>query len=194
MSIIFGVVEQRQVILCGDKRLSAFSGEVLSDDASKIFVVNNHLAVASAGNAAIEKVVEIDSSKQPAEGQTVESILSNLQQFYARVDALDLEEIKRLTYCALIAGQSLDGKAKMISLSYIKGKLSFQEVPMGLYSPIDVDYKSCAEVFVKNYRLHRSDFCERTVKEVSQISKYVSPAGIIWTYDVGTNKGSTKEF
>ena len=92
MSVIFGVCEGEKVILCGDKRLSSVSGEVLSDDATKIIVVNNHLAVASAGNVAIEKIVEIESSKLPKEGQTVESILSILQEFYQKVDDLNLED------------------------------------------------------------------------------------------------------
>lgn len=194
MSVIFGVCEGEKVILCGDKRLSSVSGEVLSDDATKIIVVNNHLAVASAGNVAIEKIVEIESSKLPKEGQTVESILSILQEFYQKVDDLNLEDIKKLKYCALIAGRNTEGNAMLISLSYIRGKLSSGKVTLGYYGPPDIAYEAGAELFVKNYRLHRSDFCARTVKEVSQLSKYVSPSGVIWTYDNHSQVGTTNEF
>jgi len=194
MSVIFGVAEPKHLILCGDRRLSTKEGSLISDDATKIQVINDHLAVASAGNAAIEKVVEIESSKKPSGNQTVETILTILREFYSKVDALGLDAIRNMTYCALIAGKGDDGNAKLISLSHVKGELSYQDVPMGLYSPADLDYKECAEVFVRNYKLHRDRFCELTVQEVSKKSVFVSPTGTIWTYDIQTGTGKVTEF
>lgn len=55
MSVIFGIKESGRIIIAGDKRGSSIDGKILSDNLDKILVVNNHLAFASAGNAAIEK-------------------------------------------------------------------------------------------------------------------------------------------
>ena len=63
MSTIMGIKTNNIVILGADKRLSTYENKFISDDANKIFVVNNHLAIACAGNAAIQKAIEIDTDK-----------------------------------------------------------------------------------------------------------------------------------
>ena len=136
MSIIFGAIEPTRIVICSDKRYSSKDGSLINDDADKIQVMNKHLAVASAGNAAIEKVVEIESRKLNSSEMTVDTILSILKEFYSKVDNQEALFIKSLPYCALIAGKTHNGDHDLISLSYFHGKLSYQRVSYGLFGYI----------------------------------------------------------
>lgn len=60
MSVIFGIHEKHQIVIAGDKRVSTVDGNFISDDWEKVIVINNHLALASAGNGAIEKAIMAD--------------------------------------------------------------------------------------------------------------------------------------
>ena len=63
MSVIFGIVDQGKIIIAGDKRLSSMEGEFISDDGQKVIAINDRLAIATAGNAAIEKAILKDIEK-----------------------------------------------------------------------------------------------------------------------------------
>lgn len=41
----------------------------------------------------------------------------------------------------------------------------------------------------KNYKLHNSEFVEKTIKEIANISNLVSPTGNKWIYNIATEKG-----
>lgn len=63
MSVIFGIVDQGKIIIAGDKWLSSIDGNLISDDGQKVIAINDRLAIATAGNAAIEKAILIDVEK-----------------------------------------------------------------------------------------------------------------------------------
>lgn len=198
MSVIFGIKDPdnnpTQIIICGDKRATSVSGEFINDDLQKVTVINDKLAFASAGNAAIEKAITIDSGKLPSETQTTDTLLKIIIDFYDRTKSLNLTAIISMPFSALIAGENDNGVPSLISVSYTKGKLSYAEVPMALYPPAGMSMQDCANIFVKNYKLKHNQFCQSTVREISQLNKYVSPTGTIWTYDFATRKGVLQEF
>lgn len=63
MSVIMGIKTNNVIILGADKQLSTYNNEFISDDCDKILVINSNLAMAFAGNAAIQKAIEIDTDK-----------------------------------------------------------------------------------------------------------------------------------
>lgn len=198
MSVIFGIKDPdnnpTRIIICGDKRASSIAGEFINDDMQKVTVINDKLAFASAGNAAIEKAVTIDSGKVSAETQTTDTLLKIIIDFYDRAKALNLTAITLMPFSALIAGENDNGTPSLVSVSCVKGKLSYAEVPMALYPPAGMSMQDCANIFVRNYKLNHNQFCQGTVREISRLSKVVSPTGTIWTYDFTTRKGVLQEF
>lgn len=194
MSVIFGIEESDVIILCGDKRSSTKEGAFIDDNMQKVTVINEHLAFAAAGNAAIEKAVTIDSEKIGMGGLNVDSFLKVITDFYARIESLQLGVIAAMPFCAIIAGKGSDGTSKLISLSYMHGKLSYNTVPMALYPPFDVSMEDCAQIFVRNYKLNRPNFCEKTAAEISALSKVVSPTGHKWEFHKKTGRGILTEF
>ena len=69
MSVIMGIKTNNIVILGADKRLSTYQNQFVSDENDKILVVNNHLALACAGNKAIQTALEIDINKLEIESK-----------------------------------------------------------------------------------------------------------------------------
>ena len=51
MSVILGYKTEDKIYLAADNRISEKDGAFIRDDEKKIIVINNHLAVAFAGNA-----------------------------------------------------------------------------------------------------------------------------------------------
>ena len=64
MSVIFGIKEENRIIIAGDKRGTRIDGETFSDNLDKVITVNDQLAFACAGNAAIEEAIVIDLNKK----------------------------------------------------------------------------------------------------------------------------------
>lgn len=96
-------------------------------------------------------------------------------------------------YC-LIAGIGRDGNAHLVNAGKFKDGFSAKDVPMALYHPADTKQNDCNQIFVNNYKLHHEDFCERTVKEISAISKIVSPTGNKWVYNILSKTGVMYDF
>lgn len=194
MSVIFGIKEGNTVTICGDKRFSTDNGELISDDAQKVRIINEKLAFASAGNASIEEAIMIDSRKLQTNELTTEALLQVIIEFYKRVDDNGLTLIGNFPYCALIAGASKSGAISLISVSRIHGKLTYQEAPMALFPPFDVEMQKCAEIFVRNYKLMHKRYCEQTIQDIAGLSKVVSPTGSKWVYNTRDGIGTFMEF
>lgn len=190
MSVIFGIKESGRIIIAGDKRGSSIDGKTLSDNLDKILVVNNHLAFASAGNAAIEKTISIDLNKVTNKDDlSTDDLLDIIKAFYQRVIDTNCNSILSLPFYFLVAGKGRNDNASLISGGNIKGRLEVMEVPVALYPPADIKMQECCDCFVKNYKLYNTDFPERTIKEIADISHLVSPMGNKWIYDIATEKG-----
>ena len=195
MSVIFGIVDQGKIIIAGDKRLSSMEGEFISDDGQKVIAINDRLAIATAGNAAIEKAILKDIEKScNASTMTADDVIEVIQNFYKRVLENNCGSIYMLSFYCLIAGIGRDGNAHLVTAGKFKGGFSAKDAPMALYHPADTKQNDCNKIFVKNYKLHHSDFCERTVQEISAISKIVSPTGNKWVYDILSERGTMYSF
>lgn len=195
MSVIFGIVEQEKIIIAGDKRLSSIEGEFISDDGNKVTEINNKLAIATAGNIAIEMAIWDDIKRSGnTSNMTTDDVVEIIQNFYKRVLENDCKAIYELPFYGLIAGMSRDGNAHLINIGKFKEGIIANDVPMALYCPADTKQDTCNQIFVKNYKLHHSDFCERTVQEISSISKIVSTTGNKWEYDILAKRGTRYSF
>ena len=116
MSVIFGIKENSRIIIAGDKRGSSVDGKTISDDLDKVLVINDHLAFASAGNAAIEKAISIDLSKATnKDNLSTDDLLDIIRAFYQRVIDTNCNSILSLPFYFLIAGKGRNGNASLIS-------------------------------------------------------------------------------
>lgn len=197
MSVIFAIKEEGKIILAADKRGSGKDGRLITDNMNKIIVINDQLAFASAGNAVFGKLVEMDvaklATKETLTSDGLARIIRDAHQKIQDIGVLDKLKMPSPFYF-LIAGKAQNGSASLISGGNPKGKLDMSEVPMALYPPNGADLKQCCEIFAKNYNFHHVDFVERTVREISAISPFVSPTGDQWTYDIATSKGTLRSF
>ena len=194
MSVIFGIKENNRIIIAGDKRGSSIDGKTLSDDLDKVLMINDHLAFSSAGNAAIEKAISIDLNKATNKDcLTTDDLLDIIKAFYKRVADTNCDAILALPFYFLIAGKGRDGNASLISGGNIKGRLDAKDVPMALFPPADAKMQECCDCFAKNYKLHNSEFVEKTIKEIANISNLVSPTGNKWIYNIATETSKTTE-
>lgn len=190
MSVIFGIKEEKEIIITGDKRGTNILNGLHSDDTDKITVINEHLAFASAGNHAIETAINMDVDKiKDKEVMSTDDLLDVIKAFYNRVNETGATTILSMPFYFFIAGKGRDSGASLISGCNSKGHFSAQEVPMALYPPADAQMEACCNIFAKNYKLHHSDFVERTVQEISSISQYVSATGDKWGYNIKAEKG-----
>lgn len=197
MSVIFAIKDEGKIILVADKRGSGKDGRLITDDMKKVAAVNSQLAFVSAGNAVFGTLVEMDVAKL-AEKKTLTTddlagIIRDAHQKIQDIGVLNKLKMSSSFYF-LIAGKDQNGSACLISGGNPKGKLDMSEVPMALYPPDGADLKLCCEIFAKNYKFHHEDFVERTVREISAISPYVSPTGDQWVYDIAAGKGTLKSF
>ncbi len=197
MSVIFGIREAGRIVIAGDKRGSKKDGRTYSDNMSKVVAVNEHLAFASAGNAVFEKLISMKAAEVSGKASlTTDDLAEIVQAAYREIrDMRVLDKLKMpSTFYFLIAGKSRSGGSSLISGGNFKGSLDAQEVEMILYPPEGADMKQCCELLAKNYKLHHTDFAERTVREISRINPIVSPTGDRWNYDVAMGKGILHSF
>lgn len=201
MSTIMGIKTNNIVILGADKRLSTYEGKVISDDSDKILVVNNHLAMACAGNAAIQKAIEIDINKLGIEKSLlsllyVEDAIDVICNLFKKLEDADVKTILSNSSYVIIGGLNRNKEIKLLAVSYVYGKLQWSEVKEDkiIFPPNDVSLQKCAEIFVENYRLHTESMIEKTVSDISSISTVVSKCGNKWIYDNRTKLSEKKDF
>jgi hypothetical protein len=192
MSVIFGIKENGRIVLASDKRGSTKDGSFLNDNMSKIVVVNDHLAFASAGNAvfgtAISMALHDTSSKMVLSVDALAGIIRSVYHKILESKVLDTLKMPS-TFSFIIAGKNQVGGASLLAGGAPNGIWELNEVEMILYPPDIRDLKQCCDIFVKNYKLYHADFAERTVHEISNISQIVSPTGDKWIYDTSVGKG-----
>lgn len=195
MSVIFGIIEENEILIAADKRGTTQNRNLLIDNLNKIIVINEHLAMASAGFFPIGTTIraEVDKIKDK-EKITTDDLLDVIKSFYKSLDAYGGARIKAYPFNFLIAGKSCNDGASLISGSNDEGQLVVSKVPMGLFAPTDVGLEECVKIFAKNYKLHHSECVERTISEISNMSQLVSPTGDKWVYNIKTEKGVLHTF
>ncbi|WP_230399274.1 Ntn hydrolase family protein [Novisyntrophococcus fermenticellae] len=195
MSVIFGIREEKRIVLAADKRTSLITGHKVSDEQEKIFEVNKKVAVTCGGNVAIETAIKMEINKQVNKStMTTDDLVSIIDKFYKNLVEKKCDSIYSHTFYCLIAGTGQDGKSHLVNAGRFQTGFSANEVPAALYQPADADQKECNEIFAKNYYTHHNEFCERTIQEISQISELVSPNGNKWVYNIEDAMGLMYEF
>ena len=198
MSTIMGIKTNNIVILGADKRLSTYQNKFISDDNDKILVVNNHLAMACAGNAAIQKAIEIDIDKLRIEKSLlyVEDAIDVICNLFKKLEDANAKTILSNSSYVIIGGLNRNKEIKLLATSYAHEKLQWSEVKEDkiIFPPNDVSMQKCAEIFVENYRLYTESVIEKTVSDISSISTVVSKCGNKWIYDNRTKLSEKKDF
>ena len=125
-----GIKTNNVVILGADKRLSTYNNKTVSDDSDKILVVNNHLAMTFAGNAAIQMAIETDINRLEIDKQLlyVEDAINILCSLFKRLKRAKAKTILSTSSCVIIGGLSKDKSLKLLAFSYVHGELSWSEV------------------------------------------------------------------
>lgn len=198
MSTIMGIKTNNIVILGADKRLSTYENKFISDDADKILVVNNHLAIACAGNAAIQKAIEIDTDKLEIDKSLlyVEDAIDVVCNLFKKLEKANAKTILSNSSYVIIGGQNRSKEIKLLAVSYTHEKLQWSEVQGDkiVFPPNDVSMQKCAEIFVENYKLHTESMIEKTILDISSISVVVSKCGNKWIYDNRTRLSEKRSF
>lgn len=190
MSVIFGIVEKKSIIIAGDRRASSVDGAFISDDEQKVMEVNEHLGIAASGNVAIGKaILKNIVSREDRDYMIIDDLVKVIQEFYENIVREQCNSIYNLPFYCLIAGEDMDGKGHLVNAGRFKSGFAAKEVPMALYSPNDVDQDTCNQIFVKNYKLFHSKFCERTVQDIAGLSETVSFTGNKWIYNCISKRG-----
>lgn len=198
MSVIVGIKTNNIVILGADKRLSTYKNKKISDDNDKILVVNNHLAMTCAGNAAIQKAIETDIDKLNTNKELifVEDVLELIENLYSNLKKAKVNCMLSRSSYVIIGGLNRKREMKLISVSFVEGKLHWNEVVEDkmIYPPCDVSMKKTAEIFVKNFLLFPEMVIEKTVADISKISVVVSKNGNKWIYDNRSKMSEKRDF
>lgn len=190
MSVIFGIVEKKSIIIAGDRRASSIDGVFISDNEQKVTEINEHLGIVTAGNVAIEKAIlkNVDDREDKVR-MVIDDLVKLIQEFYDKVIANQCDSIFNLPFYCLIAGKGEDGKGHLVNAGRFKDGFAAKEVPMALYPPNDLEQNTCNQIFVRNYKLFHEQFCERTIREVASLSETVSTIGNKWIYSCVSKKG-----
>ena len=196
-----GIKTNHIVMLGADKRLSTLDGKKVSDAGDKILVINSHLAVACAGNAAIQKALESDVNKLGTNKKSlyVEDVTEIICNLYRKLEGTKTKLIQIIISSSsqlIVGGLNKNNEMKLLSFSYVDGNLQWSEVngDMIIFPPQDVSMKGCAEIFVKNLNIYPEYFIEKTVYDVSKISAVVSKNGNKWIYDSRSKMSEKREF
>lgn len=191
MSVLIGFISQNIVILAGDKRGSDKNGNILKNDIEKVIPINNHLAIACAGNMAIGKAVLIDINKIENKSQmVVEDVINVIQKFYKDLIDKELKSLIQYQASFLVGGINNSGKTALFTIHNHNGQLKITEVvdiPFEIIPPEDIRMDRACNILMKNLQLSPKRYIERAIYEISEISNLVSKDGDKWTYDIRAN-------
>ena len=195
MSVIFGIKNKDNLVIAGDRRGSTKSGETISDNIKKVKMINNQVAIATAGNAAIE--VAITNSIEnitDINSLTTDDVVTIISEFYGKVQNAKVSFILSLPFVFIVAGNGKNGHPSLISGVFSKGILSASEVPMVLFHPEDTSQNVCNNIFAKYYHTDYNNFVEKTISDVSKLSNLVSSNGDKWIYSYYSKTGCLLSF
>lgn len=195
MSVIFGIREDDKIIVAGDKRGTNTHGDFLSDDLNKVTAINDKLCFATVGNASIGFAILNDVEKSGKSSfMFVDELVNLIEDFYEELIEKECDTILSFPFHCLIAGKGIDGNDYLIAGETHNGEFNSMNIPAILLNPPDMTLHDCNMIFTRNYKFNYSLFVEQTIKEISEISKYVSPTGDKWIYDIKTHKGCLYSF
>lgn len=201
MSVIMAYKTKDKIYLGADNRLTRPDDTLVCDDEKKIIIVNDCVAVAFAGyyenqntfQKRIRKLRNLDKLR-------VEDVLSQIKRMYRKYKFTkhkqDSKNALSVASSFIVVGKNKKNECCIYAWSYLDGKLEKEPTltDVSLFKPHDVSMEVCTEFYVKNIRGDYLDFIQRTVKDISNESRVVSPSGDIWIYDIKTGKSSSEHF
>lgn len=200
MSVIMGYKTEDKIYLGADNRTVTVDDVVSRDDASKIIVVNECVAVAFAGCNKSQMLFNyvIKGMKNVADFR-VEDTLKAIKWVYRICKLFRFnkfsKEILSLGSQFIVVGKNKKDECCIYAVSIYHGKL---EKPLlkdwFIFPPYGADVKVCFDIYRINATKYRNDFIERTIKDIAKISKYISTSGDIWIYDLNTGKSTLEHF
>jgi len=194
MTVILGRKLKNELVIAGDKRGSDIQGNKMRDDLKKIVVLNNYLAIASAGNDSISKVIQMDLAKVgKLEDLTVDDVIDTIYKFYKKANELS-PNIALLNAYFIIAGKMKSGNYKLYVVFCQKGNVEVRETECCILSPEDMKLQECQQILNDNILSFNKNYVENTIKIISERSKLVSSSGEKWTLDIINNKSQIESF
>lgn len=194
MSVIMAYKTENKIYLGADKRVTNIKDGSYSDKNTKLIIINKRLAMVCSGSKYVQSKFE-----NFIKGKKVKKWTTDDVKMYLEIlcNSLNLENnIDVINEGAYFIVGGLDGKKKMNlwSASWNHGKYSGNNVELAIYPPKDVDMQTCCNIYIPNVHEHFSVFIQKTIKEISEKSKIVSPSGDIWIYDMKSGKSTSEHF
>lgn len=200
MSVILGYKTEDKIYLGADNRTVTLDDVLSRDDVNKIVVVNNNVAVAFAGYNKSQMIFERMISKITNNSEFyVEDALQYIKRIYWFYIFFWYKKFAKeglsLTSRFIVAGKNKKGECCMYVASILRGKLEKPSLEdRFIFPPYDADAKTCWKIFAINAVNYQRDFLQRTIKDISKISKAISSTGDIWTYDSATDTSTLEHF
>lgn len=199
MTVIMGYKTLNKIYLGADNRTSTIDDITIRDDANKIVVVNDNVAVAFSGYGGTQKIFEkVTKDIKNNQDYRVEDALRNLKMIYWIYKFLWYRKASKdaLTYGSrfIVAGKNRKDEYCMYIMSILHGKLEKPSLTDRiLIPPSDASAKECVDAYATNFYSY-NNFIQRTVKDIAKISKLVSSSGDIWTCDMTTGISTLEHF
>ena len=200
MSVILGYTTEDKIYLGADNRTVKLDETISRDDVKKIVAVNDNVAVAFAGfnksQILFERMITNVTNKNEF---YVEDALRYIKLIYWLHKLFWYKKIGKdgrvLSSRFIVAGKNKSGKACLYTTSILNGKLEKPSLTNRIiFPPSDADVKTCCDIYAINAINHPSDFVQRTIKDISKISKLISSTGDIWIHDIIADTSSIKHF
>lgn len=192
MSVIFGIHEIDKIIIVADKREYNMQTEEYNDNSQKLFLIHEQLCIAIAGNTAISMAVHLEIEKFKKEINrkiTTDDITFIIKSLYDRIIEKSPSLLK-YPFCCIYGGIDKDGKPCLVCGTRCKDGCIFNGVSQIIFNPADMTKKESDGILLKNYVIVRGDFSKNILLDIAEKSKYVSPVGDKWVFDIQTKSGT----
>lgn len=181
MSVILAYQTDNEIIVAGDRRACKADGEIVSEDAPKVFQVNEKLCFACAGSSVIASIISKEISKLDATDLRVEDVGEIVDTFYENAKEKDVPGVYMLPSSLIIAGENREGDIKIYAINYRNGISDKKYVSMIIFNPADMSNQECAEIMIKNIRRFGNEFAKYTIKKIAAKSQWVNAKYDLWT-------------
>ncbi len=193
-----------KIYLGADNRLSEQDGTPIENENKKIVVINKHLAIAFAGNSGTQYFFErfIKESKGLKKLKIkrfkIEDIMFYIETMFLsfKIDiARDYaRNILNSSSYFIIVGKNKEKQNSIVAVSYVNGQLKNTTTEMIIFPPLGLDMQTCSNIFIKNLHCNAESCIQKSVKEISEKCKTVSPSGDTWIYNMNTGKSTLEHF
>lgn len=187
MSVILGYQTNDKIIIAGDRRACNAKGEIISEEEQKVFQINEHLCVASAGRGLMGKVINDEVAKMEADQLYIDDIDKIVSDFYEKVK--NVASIYMLPSYLIVAGLNNKGESGIYAIIHNSGKEDKKYVPMLIFNPSDMTNMDCALIMGNNIKRYGLSFVEKTIKEISEKSIWVNDKYNVWMFNKVSKDG-----